>query len=300
MIDVIIPTLNAEETLGPCLESLAKQTREVNPIIVDGGSNDKTLEIAQKHEATVLREDRERFVGNSGRANACNVGLSRSRSEHVAFLDADVVVPVQWARDLSSWLRDDIGAVTSGCIPEGKIGKVLASRLGSAGSHHARRFKETMFIESVPGYNAMYQRKAIDQVGLFNEEIGGCEDWELNHRLREAGWRILGVTRSPVQHRERRSLTSFAKQMYGYGWSRARLAKVRRIFTPIHAMPSLALISFMILSLFPTHWPHFLFAIYGLTLTLYSISIREAFAVPVFMLQHMSWATGYLAGLLKR
>ncbi len=282
------------------MESLAKQTNAVRPVIVDGGSTDRTLDIARNHEAVILREDREKFVGNSGRANACNVGLKGSHSEHIAFLDADVVVPKQWARDLSSWLKDDIGAVTSGCVLEGRIGKVLASKLGSAGSHHARRFKETRFIESVPGYNAMYQRKAIDQVGLFNEEIGGCEDWEMNHRLREAGWRILGVTRSPVQHKERRNLWGFAKQMYGYGWSRGRLAKVRKIFTPIHAMPSLVLIGFVILSLFPTHWPHFLFAIYGLTLTFYSISIREAFAVPVFVLQHLSWATGYLAGLLKR
>lgn len=300
MIDIIIPTLNVGETLGECLESLAKQTRKVNPIIVDGGSTDKTLEIAQKHNATTLHEDRERFVGNSGRANACNVGLNCSRSEHVAFLDADVVVPQQWARDLSSWLKDDIGAVTSGCIPEGKIGKVLASRLGSAGSHHARRFKETRFIESVPGYNAMYQRKAIDQVGLFNEEIGGCEDWEMNHRLREAGWKILGVTRSPVQHRERRNLWGFAKQMYGYGWSRARLARVTRIFTPIHAVPLLSLFLLLMVRLLAPPWAALLVFGYLGLLVFYSVKLRTYMAFYVFLFQHFSWAAGYLAGLLKR
>ena len=81
-------------------------------------------------------------------------------------------------------------------------------------------------IDSAPGYNGVYLRAAIDAVGGFNEKIGGCEDWELNKRIRKAGYRILGVPECPVNHKERGRAVDFAKQMFGYGWSRSRLLKV--------------------------------------------------------------------------
>src|SRR5208282_294827 len=132
----------------------------------------------------------------------------------------------------------------SGCTPStSPFHKVQT--IGS--DAHSSTFTAPIPVESIPGYNSIYLRQALDLVGGFNEQIGGCEDWELNYRLRKAGWTLLGIPENPVDHRHTYTYRSFIKQMFGYGWSRSRLFRVRHIFTPQHALPTAGLITLLFL-----------------------------------------------------
>jgi len=325
-MDVIIPTKNSASTLEACLKSLRKQTMAINIIIVDANSTDATRQIAKRYDATIFDEPKSNIKG-SKRAVACNEGLKHSSSHIVAFLDSDSVVSPDWAQSLSHHLQTlpHAGAVTSGCAWKSttKQFSYACHLISQIGSTHAHSFTKTKEIKSVPGFNSIYLRSAIDQVGGFDQTIGGCEDLYLNLQLRKKGWKLYGIPRTPVTHRQHHTPKTFAKQMYSYAWSRGHLLKTKHIFTPLHALPSLALIGLIIISLlfppyeltffksiFETSIPHSLFEklleAYLFLVGLWSfILISKDFTlklwlqtISAFIIQHLSWAVGYLKGLM--
>jgi glycosyltransferase involved in cell wall biosynthesis len=89
---VVIPAYNCARYLGSALDStLAQSFREFETIVVDDGSTDNTRTIAARYESRV----RLLAQSHAGVAAARNLGIQESRTEIVAFLDADDV----WHRD---------------------------------------------------------------------------------------------------------------------------------------------------------------------------------------------------------
>lgn len=327
MIDVIIPTLNCADDLRVCLRSLKKQTIPINIIVVDGNSIDKTVKVAKRYGATVLFEPKNLPKPVNNRLGlAKNIGLDHSTTEFVGFLDSDVIVPETWAEDMIEKLSFyfKAGAITSGCVQEYSNEEELAMlKVMQIGSNsHARTFKKATLIDSVQAYNSVYRRKAIDEVGGFDERLQGCEDWELNNRIRKAGWYFVGIPKSPVHHKPRSSQKKFLKEIFGYAWSRGHLLRKKHIFTPIHAVPSVTLVLWLLslflfgdlvfILLFGFYW----FAVGMLSLKLIideqiilmiagkNPSIKQrmknwSYITGEFIMFHLTWAIGYVKGLVK-
>ncbi|MGM0366296.1 MAG: TIGR04283 family arsenosugar biosynthesis glycosyltransferase [Actinomycetota bacterium] len=83
MISIIIPTLNEEKNISSCIESILRQTPEFEIIIVDAGSSDNTVAIAQSKKAVVLRSDKKNI------GYQCNLGAKSSNGDILIFLHAD-------------------------------------------------------------------------------------------------------------------------------------------------------------------------------------------------------------------
>ena len=99
-ISVIVPVYNAERNLRQALDSLSAQTlKNVEFICIDDGSRDSSGSILDEYAA---RDKRFRVFHtvNRGAANARNFGLSRTRSEYLAFMDADDHVEPTWLEDM--------------------------------------------------------------------------------------------------------------------------------------------------------------------------------------------------------
>lgn len=97
MISVIIPVMNEVGTLSACLRSILNQISEGDEVIVvDNGSTDGSLDIAEKFPVKLLRETRR------GRSFARNRGLREARGEWIAFIDADVVLHDGWFSSMRS------------------------------------------------------------------------------------------------------------------------------------------------------------------------------------------------------
>ena len=85
LISVVIPTLNSEMTLESCLRSVKRQTyRNIEVIIVDSFSLDRTIDIAQKFG--------EVFLYAGGILGARFTGLMRSSGDFVLLLDSDQIL----------------------------------------------------------------------------------------------------------------------------------------------------------------------------------------------------------------
>ena len=106
MITVVVPTLNAETSLAATLSSLVPGAvdgvvRQV--IIVDGGSSDRTLRIAEDSGADIIRSE-------PGRGRQLQAGAKAAKFPWLLFLHADTVLDAGWEREVATFVeRVDIG-----------------------------------------------------------------------------------------------------------------------------------------------------------------------------------------------
>lgn len=173
MISVVIPGLNAEHHLGACLEALIDATidglvREV--IVVDGGSDDRSVDIAEGFGARVLQ-------CAPGRGTQLNKGGAAAKSDWLLFLHADTVLEEGWeseARRLIEAQQHDAGVFTLAFVPNGWRAKLVA--LGA--------MQRTRWLGSPYGdQGLLISKKAYEAVGGF-AKIPLFEDVDFIDRFR--------------------------------------------------------------------------------------------------------------------
>jgi len=109
-LSIIIPTLNAERVLTDCLESIFSQTYPhdcLEILIADGGSTDRTVEIASAYAArgTLLIQVLHNRLQTAEAGKA--VGAQKARGEIVAFIDSDNILPdPDWLEKMVGPFRD--------------------------------------------------------------------------------------------------------------------------------------------------------------------------------------------------
>ena len=101
MISVIIPTLNAERTLGPLLAALVSAVVDglvQEAILVDGGSTDETCLIAEAAGTHLVTAPR-------GRGKQLDAGAAAARADWLLFLHADTVLEPCWAEEAKGFIE---------------------------------------------------------------------------------------------------------------------------------------------------------------------------------------------------
>ncbi|MEL7476241.1 MAG: TIGR04283 family arsenosugar biosynthesis glycosyltransferase, partial [Cyanobacteria bacterium J06555_12] len=96
-IAIVIPTYQEESALGSCLDSLQGQTPPFDVIVTDGGSSDRTLDIANNYQlwdaAGGLAPVQVVRAPERGRAQQMNAGAQQARADVLLFLHADSQLP---------------------------------------------------------------------------------------------------------------------------------------------------------------------------------------------------------------
>lgn len=100
-VTVVIPTLNEAGTLPACVTSIGCEAEYVEIVVVDGGSDDGTPEVASSLGGRVLISPRRQ------RAAQLNLGAQHARGEVLLFLHADTLLPRGWRQALERGLRND-------------------------------------------------------------------------------------------------------------------------------------------------------------------------------------------------
>lgn len=95
-VTVVIPTLNEEEAIGSVVDELREEGYE-NVLVVDGRSEDRTVEISRERGADVVYQE------GSGKANAVKTAIETVRTPYLVLMDGDWTYP---AREIDSLLEE--------------------------------------------------------------------------------------------------------------------------------------------------------------------------------------------------
>lgn len=208
LISVIIPTYNRETVLPRAIGSvLAQKGAELELIIVDDGSTDNTrslygvrsTEYGEK-ECSIPRTPltvRVRFLSqsNKGPAAARNTGINHAKGEWIAFLDSDDEWKPGKLQAQIKFFDENPGYLI--CQTE-EIWVRNGTRVNPMKKH--KKYGGCIFEKCLPlcvvsPSAVMMHRKLFDEVGLFDESLPACEDYDL--WLRIAAKYPIGLIETP-------------------------------------------------------------------------------------------------------
>ena len=121
-LSVIIPAYQAEKTIKDCIESVYANPGEIEVIVVDDGSRDRTGAICDEL-ATAYDSLKVIHVSNGGVSRARNIGLENTKGDFITFVDADDRVAKNYFRQLLEAAVES-GAelvVMKGRMPSGRV-----------------------------------------------------------------------------------------------------------------------------------------------------------------------------------
>ena len=182
-VSVIVPTWNEEKYLRRCLTSLLNQSRKrpAEIIVVDGGSEDRTVQIAREYASKVLVRPGQP-VGA-----ARNLGAREARGDIFAFIDADTVASDKWLEEIAHTFRHNMGAVgvTGPTLPY--EGTRLDQLVYHVATGYAQRLSLRLGRPHVAGFNCAYPKAAFWNAGGFDEIRELSEDVMLGLRIGRQG-----------------------------------------------------------------------------------------------------------------
>jgi glycosyltransferase involved in cell wall biosynthesis len=182
-VSVIVPTWNEEKYLPKCLVSLANQ-KDAEPfevIVVDGGSTDRTVELAEKYASKVLVKP-GMPVGA-----ARNTGAQNSQDEILAFIDADTMASPHWVKAISDAFRNDSEAIAVTGPTYPCEGTLLDNLVYHIATGWGQRLSLRLGFPHVAGFNCAYRKSAFWSAGGFDESRELSEDLMLSLRIRHEG-----------------------------------------------------------------------------------------------------------------
>ena len=182
--------------IGRCLESLAKMpfSRDrFEVLVVDNGSRDKTLSIAESFQDRLnLRILQKTNVRISALRN---LGARAAASDILVFLDADCLVPEGWLDRILELAPAD-GAGVLGAhylLPDDStwVGRTW---------HRYQEAPKSGEVSHVPAGDLIMRREDFLRLGGFDESIQTNEDYELCERARKSGMQVRAFPGIGVIH----------------------------------------------------------------------------------------------------
>ena len=180
LVSIIIPTRNREVRISAAIDSVLNQTQQdFELIVVDDGSTDATQEVLRAYGSriTCLRID------PAGPSAARNRGIAAAQADLIAFLDSDDIwLPRKLERQLA--LHSSNGDILVSQTREVWIRNgVRVNARAKHRMHSGWIYEHCLPLCIVSPSSVMIHRTVFDHVGLFDESMPACEDYDLWLRI---------------------------------------------------------------------------------------------------------------------
>jgi GT2 family glycosyltransferase len=217
-VSVVVCAYDAERTLDRCLASLAAlDYPDYEVILVNDGSRDRTLAIAEQYEFCRIISQT-----NQGLSAARNVGAAAATGEIVAYTDSDCVADPDWLLYLVAKLEASRLVACGGpnfSPPEQNL-VPAAVAVSPGGPTHVLLSDEV--AEHIAGCNMAFRRDVLLDLGGFDPVYRAAgDDVDICWRLQDSGYTIGFCPAAVVWHFRRNTVRAYLDQQRGYGKAEA-------------------------------------------------------------------------------
>ena len=315
-VGVIMPILNEERHLREAVDAVLGQDDggDLHLVLALGPSTDTTDQIAAQ---LCSEQPAVRTVANpSGRTpEALNAAIAAlGETDVVVRVDGHGVLDRDYVRTAVE-LLDETGAANVGGLMDAEgvtsferaVAAAMTSRLG-VGASRFHTGGEAGAADTV--YLGVFRREWLTRLGGYDPRFVRAQDWELNHRIREAGGLVWFSPRLRVAYRPRPTLAALARQYRDYGrWRRVVARTHAGTINARYLAPPLALAGVVVglLGGF-LWWPLWLVpAAYLLLTTAGGLGVRDARLEPrdrawlpvILPTMHLAWGWGFLSSRVR-
>ena len=230
-LSIVVPAYNEAEVIQASLGSLLELRYPYYEIIaVDDGSTDGTYEKMRAFEGNHYGVQVQVFrKENSGKADALNYGIRRSRAPIVVCMDADSRLTPDALRYAVRHFRDPhVGAIAGNVkvINRHNIWTKLQALEYIEGLNIVRK-AQAFFrtVNVIPGPIGIFRRRAIEGTGGYDSDTF-AEDFDMTVKMLADGWKIHYEPKAIAYTEAPEELLDVIKQRYR--WSRGILQALRK------------------------------------------------------------------------
>ncbi|EAW36963.1 glycosyltransferase family 2 protein [Lyngbya sp. PCC 8106] len=238
-VSVVVPIYNGEADLPDliqCLRSQTYQPDQVEYLLVDNNSRDRTAEILQAFATDTIRPLCENQIQSSYAAR--NQGIRIAQGEIVAFTDADCRPEPQWLEKLVKPFEDAAIGIVVGeivALPGQTLLEKHADRQDTLSQKHTITHKFFPYGQTA---NLAIRRPIFEQVGLFRPYLTTGGDADICWRIQQqTEYQVYFAQDAIIKHKHRETLRQLRSQWQRYGESNRYLHELygvdlMRDFTP--------------------------------------------------------------------
>jgi glycosyltransferase involved in cell wall biosynthesis len=326
-VSFVMPVLNERAYLERAVTTVLAQDASVPTelVLALAPSTDGTTELARELAA---RDDRITIVENPAADIPAGLNLAIRASVHPTIVRVDAhseLDPDYTRRALATLERTraaNVGGVmrADGRTPfQRAVARAYNSPVGLGGGAYHGGATEG---EAESAYLGVMRRSVLDEVGMFDETIRRGEDWELNFRIRRAGYRVWFDPTLAVTYWPRESWSRLVRQFYATGKWRGELVRrfgrgnSLRFFAPPLLVLTLGVAAVIgvlqATGVLAGGWSVAASVVYLPVLAYVLLVIANAigpgggkglrdklWTLAVVPSMHVSWGTGFLSGVLR-
>ena len=313
-VSVIMPVLNEEKHLESAVAAILNQRYEgeLELLLMLGPSTDQTNEVAKrlaKSDARIRAIENPRGLTTVG----MNLGVKAAKHSVIVRIDAHSE-PTEGYLTRGVQILSEQKAAEVGGIMDARgrsafqkaVAFAYKSRWGiGGGAYHLGG--EAGEAESA--YLGIFQRKAFESVGGYDENIVRGEDWDLAQRIKASGGKVWFSPELRVIYWPRGRVTKLIRQFYSTGVWRGDLTRrdparaSRRYFVP--PLVVLTILAGLIVAAFGFDFgivpsAAYLLGVVAVAATASELSLKSRVALIVALVtMHLSWGWGFLVGYAR-
>ena len=206
-VAVVIPHYNHGRYIGEAVASaLAQDVGRTRVIVVDDGSTDPEAETALASLPAGVDVIRQ---ANAGQAAARNAGARATTEPLLLFLDADDRLPA----DAIGGLNRALATEPRAAYAYGRM-RYFGAWSGVVEFPPFDPFR--MLYRSIVGWLGLIRREAFEQVGGFDEQQAGFEDWDLMLAFLEHDWGAVGIDSVVLEYRKHHDTSALESHRSNY------------------------------------------------------------------------------------